>query len=41
MKLVFVLVIVFCFEVLLHHCVAAIGLFLNEELCLFIRSHVF
>lgn len=23
------------FGVLLHHCVAAIGLFLNEELCLF------
>ena len=25
----------FCFGVLLHHCNAAIGLFLNEELCLF------
>ena len=25
----------YCFGVLLHHCVAAIGLFLNEELCLF------
>ena len=25
----------YCFRVLLHHCVAAIGLFLNEELCLF------
>ena len=29
------LIVVFCFGVLLHHCVAAIGLFLNEELCLF------
>ncbi len=25
----------YCFGVLLHHCNAAIGLFLNEELCLF------
>ena len=25
----------YCFGVLLYHCVAAIGLFLNEELCLF------
>ena len=25
----------YCFGVLLHHCVAANGLFLNEELCLF------
>ena len=25
----------YCFGVLLHHCDAAIGLFLNEELCFF------
>ena len=35
MKLVFCVGCCYWFGVLLHHCVAAIGLFLNEELCLF------
>ena len=35
MTLDVVLVVVIGFGVLLYHCDAAIGLFLNEELCLF------
>ncbi len=35
MKLVLCVGYCYWFGVLLHHCVAAIGLFLNEKLCLF------